>query len=170
MPKKNKANENNNNGSLKKLSKKENITNKENVTNNENNNELKEKELVKNGVSNKSKSDKSKKNKKEDIKKIDNDDDSNDLEGFSLDEIDIEDFYDMDLSYEDEDEEVINENEEYLVSEDDLILCPNCGEIIEIEQLKRLEECPSCGLPITEFENFEEYSTIYKSSEEEDEW
>jgi len=164
MPKKNKANENNNNGSLKKSPKKKNITN------NENNNELEEKELVKNVVSNKSNSDKSKKSKKEDMKNIDNDDDNNNLEEFSLDEIDVEDLYDMDLGYEDEDGEVINENEEYLVSEDDLILCPSCGEIIEVERLKRLEECPSCGLPITEFENFEEYSKIYKSSDEEDEW
>ncbi len=60
--------------------------------------------------------------------------------------------------------------EDIFISEDDLVICPSCGEIIEIERLRLLEECPNCGLHISEFEEIEKYDQIYKEKEEDEDW
>lgn len=176
MPKKSKLTHDNNNGKLKKKSIKQNTDKKisENPEELENNDILQTQEFsdIKNNNFNNSKKNRKKgeieqetientkniNSKKNTSKKTDEDEFQE--EEFSLDDLEMEDIYELDLEEEDSTDDMFSENEEYLVSEDDLVLCPNCGEIIEIERLKRLEECPSCGLPITEFENFEEYLKI----------
>lgn len=77
---------------------------------------------------------------------------------------DLEDLEDL------EDEYNEMENTDFFISEDDLIICPSCGEVIEVERLRLLEECPSCGLSITEFEDFEKYQSLYQEKEEDEEW
>ncbi|MCS7165279.1 MAG: hypothetical protein RMJ51_03250 [Candidatus Calescibacterium sp.] len=92
------------------------------------------------------------------------------IEKTEEDELNIDsltDFEDLDELEEDYSE---FEDTEFFMSEDDLIMCPGCGEVIEAERLKLLEECPSCGLSISEFDEFEKYDSIYKESDENEEW
>jgi len=85
------------------------------------------------------------------------------------DELNIDSLSDLeDLDEWDDSSEVELEEEDYFVSEDDLIICPNCGEVIEVERLRLLEECPSCGLKASEFEQINDYDYIEK--DEDDEW
>jgi len=91
---------------------------------------------------------------KEDEDEVLNIDDLSDLEDLDdLDEFSI-------------DQEI--QNEDYFVSEDDFVICPNCGEVIEVERLKLLEECPSCGLKASEFEQADNYD--FTEKEEDEEW
>lgn len=76
----------------------------------------------------------------------------------------LEDLEEIDENYTDIEESDI------FISEDDLIICPSCGEIIEIERLKLLEECPSCGLNISEFDEIEKYENLFRENEDEEEW
>ncbi|MCS7243250.1 MAG: hypothetical protein RMJ36_00730 [Candidatus Calescibacterium sp.] len=86
------------------------------------------------------------------------------------DELNIDSLTDLDDLEELEDEYTEMEDSNFFISEDDLIICPSCGEVIEIERLKMLEECPSCGLNISEFEEIDRYDSIFKERDEEDEW
>ncbi|MCS6954865.1 MAG: hypothetical protein NZM44_00710 [Candidatus Calescibacterium sp.] len=86
------------------------------------------------------------------------------------DELNIDNLTDLDDLEELEDEYTDMEDSNFFISEDDLIICPSCGEVIEIERLKLLEECPSCGLNISEFEEIDKYDSIFKEKDEEDEW
>ncbi|MEN3015018.1 MAG: hypothetical protein ABDH21_03035 [bacterium] len=86
------------------------------------------------------------------------------------DELNIDSLSDLDdLETIDQDYSEVEESD-FFVTEDDLIICPGCGEIIEYERLKLLEECPSCGLNISEFEEVSNYGKPPKDDLEEEDW
>lgn len=99
---------------------------------------------------------------------IETEEQSIELNNTEEDELNIDSLNDLE-DLEDLEESYLDENADFFVSEDDLIICPNCGEIIEIERLRLLEECPNCGLHISEFEEIEKYDQVFNEREDE-EW
>lgn len=100
-------------------------------------------------------------------KSIDDEEQSIELQDEELNIDSITDLDDLEELEEDYDENI---DSDFFISEDDLIICPSCGEVIEVERLKLLEECPSCGLHISEFDEVQKYDNIFKEREDEDEW
>lgn len=107
--------------------------------------------------------------KEKDIKESIEDEEQNiELSKDEDEELNIYNLSDLD-DLENLEEDYSGEDTDFFISEDDLVICPNCGEIIEIERLKLLEECPNCGLHISEFEEIEKYDQIFNEREDE-EW
>ncbi|MFN3996104.1 MAG: hypothetical protein ACK4GR_06220 [bacterium] len=107
--------------------------------------------------------------KEKDIKESIEDEEQNiELSKDDDEELNIYNLSDLDDLEKLEEEDYSEEDTDFFISEDDLIICPNCGEIIEIERLRLLEECPNCGLHISEFEEIEKYDQVF--NEEDEEW
>ncbi|MFN4219713.1 MAG: hypothetical protein ACK4GJ_02180 [bacterium] len=108
--------------------------------------------------------------KEKDIKESIEDEEQNiELSKDDDEELNIYNLSDLDDLEKLEEEDYSEEDTDFFISEDDLIICPNCGEIIEIERLRLLEECPNCGLHISEFEEIEKYDQVFNEKEDE-EW